>query len=101
MDQITSGVLVDAIAASKPVIATQFSHAVELLSGGAGILVPPQNPEEMSRAIKRVLHHPEAVVKMAGRAAQLAPLHTWSTVARQYSTIARRVTFNSKIGVAS
>ena len=101
MDQITSGVLVDAIAASKPVIATQFSHAVELLSGGAGILVPPQNPEEMSRAIKRVLHHPEAVIKMAGRAAQLAPLHTWSTVARQYSTIARRVTFNSKIGVAS
>jgi glycosyltransferase involved in cell wall biosynthesis len=101
LDQITSGVLVDAIAASKPVIATQFSHAVELLSGGAGILVPPQNPEEMSRAIKRVLHHPEAVVKMAGRAAQLAPLHTWSTVARQYSTIVRRVTFNSKIGVAS
>ena len=101
MDQITSGVLVDAIAASKPVIATQFSHAVELLSGGAGILVPPQNPEEMSRAIKRVLHHPESVIKMADRAAQLAPLHTWSTVARQYSMIARRITFGTKIGVAS
>ena len=31
-DQVTSGVLVDAIAAGRPVIATAFPHAVELLS---------------------------------------------------------------------
>jgi len=34
-DQVTSGVLVDAIAAGRPVIATAFPHAVELLSSGA------------------------------------------------------------------
>lgn len=34
-DQVTSGVLVDAIAAGRPVVATAFPHAVELLSSGA------------------------------------------------------------------
>jgi len=43
-DQVTSGVLVDAIAAGRPVIATAFPHAVELLSTGAGIVVPRQDP---------------------------------------------------------
>ena len=31
-DQVTSGVLVDAVAAGRPVVATAFPHAVELLS---------------------------------------------------------------------
>ena len=30
-DQVTSGVLVDAIASGRPVVATAFPHAVELL----------------------------------------------------------------------
>ena len=47
-DQVTSGVLVDAIAAGRPVIATAFPHAVELLSGGAGIVVPHANPVAMA-----------------------------------------------------
>ena len=40
VDQVTSGVLVEAISASKPVIATSFPHSIEVLSGGAGMLVP-------------------------------------------------------------
>ncbi len=39
-EQVTSGVLVEALAAGKPVIATGFPHAVELLGGGAGLIVP-------------------------------------------------------------
>ncbi len=39
-DQVTSGVLVDAVAAGRPVVATAFPHAVELLASGAGIVVP-------------------------------------------------------------
>ena len=40
-DQVTSGVLVDAIANGRPVVATAFPHAVELLEGGAGIACRP------------------------------------------------------------
>ena len=36
-DQVTSGVLVDAIASGRPVVATAFPHAEELLASGAGL----------------------------------------------------------------
>ena len=38
-DQATSGVLVEAVAAGKLVIATRFPHSIELLSQGGGVLV--------------------------------------------------------------
>ena len=40
-EQVTSGVLVEAIAAGKPVVATAFPHAVEMLGTGAGLVVRP------------------------------------------------------------
>ena len=51
-DQVTSGVLVDAIAAGRPVVATAFPHAVELLSSGAGLVVDHDDPEAMARALQ-------------------------------------------------
>ena len=43
-EQVTSGVLIEAVAAGKPVVATQFPHAREMLAGGAGLLVPHCDP---------------------------------------------------------
>ena len=37
-DQATSGVLIEAVAAGVPVVATGFPHAVELLGRGAGLI---------------------------------------------------------------
>jgi glycosyltransferase involved in cell wall biosynthesis len=54
-EQVTSGVLTEAVAAGKPVISTEFPHAVELLSGGAGIVVPRRDPSAISHALRRVL----------------------------------------------
>jgi glycosyltransferase involved in cell wall biosynthesis len=50
-DQVTSGVLVDAIAAGRPVVATAFPHAIELLSSGAGLVVDHDDPDAMARAL--------------------------------------------------
>ena len=50
-EQATSGVLVDAIAAGRPVIATAFPHAVELLSSGAGIVVDHDDPDALVVAL--------------------------------------------------
>ena len=44
VDQVTSGVLVDAVAAGRPVVSTAFPHAVELLGSGAGMVVPQRDP---------------------------------------------------------
>lgn len=99
IDQITSGVLVDAVAAGKPVIATAFPHAVELLSGGAGILVPPRNADAMGRAIARVATDPAAVSSMASRSAALAPMHDWTAVARCYHDIGAALSARHDFGV--
>ncbi len=55
LEQVTSGVLTEAVAAGKPVISTSFPHAVELLSGGAGALVPRRDPVALADALEQVL----------------------------------------------
>lgn len=87
-DQVTSGVLVDAIAAGRPVVATAFPHAVELLSSGAGLVVDHDDPDAMARALRRVLTRPELAAKMAAEASRLAPSLGWSVVAGEYLHVA-------------
>ena len=90
-DQVTSGVLVDAIAAGRPVVATAFPHAVELLSSGAGLVVDHDDPEAMARALQRVLTRPELAASMAAEASRLAPDLGWSVIAGEYLRVANRL----------
>jgi glycosyltransferase involved in cell wall biosynthesis len=90
-DQVTSGVLVDAIAAGRPVVATAFPHAVELLSSGAGIVVDHDDSDAMACALKKVLTRPELAADMAAEAARLAPGLAWSVVADEYLTVGNRL----------
>jgi glycosyltransferase involved in cell wall biosynthesis len=90
-DQVTSGVLVDAIAAGRPVVATAFPHAVEMLSGGAGLIVDHDDPDGMAVALRRVLTTPELAAQMAAEAARLAPSLGWSVVADSYLNLASSV----------
>jgi glycosyltransferase involved in cell wall biosynthesis len=90
-DQVTSGVLVDAIACGRPVVATAFPHAVDLLSSGAGIVVPHRDPGALGAALRRVLTEPGLRASMAAEAARLAPDFGWSAVARQYAALADRI----------
>lgn len=90
-DQVCSAVLVDAIASGRPVVATAFPHAVELLSSGAGILVDHDDPAAMAAALRRVLTQPRLAGAMAAEARRLAPSMAWSAVAEDYLGLARRV----------
>lgn len=83
-DQVTSGVLVDAVAAGRPVVSTAFPHAVELLRSGAGIVVPQRDPAALGAAILAVLGDDDAASAMAAEARRLAPDLAWSAVARRY-----------------
>ena len=87
-DQVTSGVLVDAVAAGRPVVSTAFPHAVELLASGAGIVVPQRDPEALAAAIRAVLTNPERAAAMAAEARRLAPDLSWAAVARRYISLA-------------
>ncbi|MFM2076417.1 MAG: hypothetical protein RJA49_307, partial [Actinomycetota bacterium] len=90
-DQVTSGVLVDAIAAGRPVIATAFPHAVELLGSGAGIVVPHRNPTALATAIRSVVLDRDLARSMAAEARRIAPSLSWSTVAASYAALGRDV----------
>lgn len=87
-EQVTSGVLVEAIAAGKPVIATAFPHAVELLGTGAGIVVPHGDPNAMAAALRTVLTDRNLAAGMAREAVRLGSTLQWPAIARQYHSIA-------------
>jgi glycosyltransferase involved in cell wall biosynthesis len=87
-DQVTSGVLVEAVAAGKPVVATAFPHAVELLSGGAGLLVPQYDGAAIGDALHSVLTEPGLATRMAAEAARLTPSLLWPAVAAKYRALA-------------
>ena len=90
-DQVTSGVLVDAIACGRPVVATAFPHAVELLGTGAGIVVDHDDPDAMASALRQVLTQPRLAGSMAAEARRLAPEMAWSVVANAYTSLANRL----------
>ncbi len=90
-DQVTSGVLVDAIASGRPVVATAFPHAVELLGTGAGIVVDHDDPDALASALHRLLTDPRLAGSMAAEARRLAPTMAWPVVAHAYLGLAHRL----------
>ena len=90
-DQVTSGVLVDAIASGRPVVATAFPHAVELLASGAGIVVGHDDPDALASALLRLLTEPHLAATMAAEAVRLAPQMAWPIVATAYLDLAHRL----------
>jgi glycosyltransferase involved in cell wall biosynthesis len=91
IEQVTSGVLIEAVTAGKPVVSTSFPHAVEMLAGGAGLLVGRQDPTAIAGALDRVLTEPGLAAQMSRHAADLAPQLLWPAVARSYRDLAAEV----------
>ena len=96
-EQVTSGVLIEAVAAGKPVVSTAFPHAVELLSGGAGLLVDRQDPVAIAAALRRVFTEPGLARRMASEAERLAPDLLWPAVADRYRRLALQIVPPSRV----
>ncbi len=90
-EQVTSGVLIEAVTAGKPVVSTRFPHAVELLSGGAGLLVGRQDPAAIAHALGRVVTEPGLSAQMRSYSADLAPRLLWPAVAGSYRVLAASI----------
>ena len=87
-EQVTSGVLIEAVAAGVPVVATSFPHAVELLTDGPGLLVPHGAPAALAAAVRRVLTEPGLAGHLTGRTRALVPTLLWPAVAARYDGLA-------------
>ena len=90
-DQVTSGVLVDSLASGRPIVATAFPHAVEMLAGGAGIVVDHDDADALVAALRRLLTDPHVADSMANEARGLAPTIAWPVVASAYVAVAQRL----------
>ncbi|HEX6930515.1 MAG TPA: glycosyltransferase [Streptosporangiaceae bacterium] len=90
-EQVTSGVLIEAVAAGKPVVATQFPHAREVLAGGAGLLVPHRDPAAIAAALRSVISRGDVMTRMTAAAAAAAPRLLWPVIADQYREVAHRL----------
>jgi glycosyltransferase involved in cell wall biosynthesis len=90
-DQVTSGVLVDSIASGRPIVATAFPHAVELLGSGAGTIVAHDDPDALVAALHQLLTDPHVADSMATEARGLAPRVAWPVVVNAYVSEAQRL----------
>jgi glycosyltransferase involved in cell wall biosynthesis len=90
-EQVTSGVLIEAVAAGKPVVATEFPHAREVLAGGAGLLVPHRDPAAIATALRSVIVRGDVMRRITDAAAATAPQLLWPVIADQYRELAGRL----------
>ncbi|MBB5076431.1 glycosyltransferase [Nonomuraea endophytica] len=100
-EQVTSGVLIEAVAAGVPVVATEFPHAVELLTDGPGLIVPHADPVAMAAAVRRVLTEPGLADELAGRTRSLVSSMLWPAVAARYEDLVRMLVAERPAAVAA
>lgn len=77
-------VLLEAMASGLPVVASDIPGYDEVIEDGVnGLLVPPQNPELLARAVITVLKDPELKARLARGGRRFALAHSWDRIARK------------------
>jgi len=83
--------ILEAMACRTPVIGTPAGAAPELLSGGGGLLVEHENPEQMAQAILAVCGMQEAEWRsMSDAAWKTATRYTWDDAAELFEAALHR-----------
>jgi len=96
-DQVTSGVLAEAMVAGGPVVATRFPHAVELLGDGTGILVDHQDPSSIASALRRLIQQPQLRTYMCELTKRKAVNFLWPAVGAAFSQLAHSIHHEQRI----
>ena len=86
-EQVTSGVLVESMAAGKPVIATAFAHARELESTGALFVVDHGSASQIAAAMHELLTDLELRGRMETAARIEGMRCDWGVVGHRYATL--------------
>ena len=90
-EQVTSGVLSEAMVAGGPVIATHFPHAVEMLGDGTGILVKHQSPTAIAEAIRQLIREPQLRRAMRDKTTAKASSFLWPAVGSTMTSLTHSV----------
>lgn len=90
-NQISSGVLSQAIGCGKSIIATEFTHATEVLSHGRGMLVKFGCPEDLTEKINLLISDNELRKAMSRQVYEYAQSITWDRIARSYLAVFKQI----------
>lgn len=80
MAQVTSGTLSYAVAVGKPVVATPYIHAQEILADGHGIIVPPGDPSALADGVIKLLDDERLRDSLSRAAYERGRTMLWSRV---------------------
>ena len=80
--QVTSGTLSYATGLGKPVVATPYIHARELLGDGTGVIVPFRNSAALATEVARLLNDDHERHRLAIGAYEVGRSMTWEVYAR-------------------
>jgi len=84
----------EAMAMGRPIVlAAPDGEAADIVRAtGAGVLLPPEDPQALAAAVKRLSESPDEVAQLAGRALAAAPLFTREKQARDMLAAIEEVT---------
>ena len=91
-EQISSGALTFAIAAGCAVVSTPYWYANDLLSTGAGRIVPFDDANALAGEINRFVEEPEALDSARAEARRIGSRLAWSSVAETTAAVLREAT---------
>jgi len=82
--------ILEAMACGTPTIAANTSSLPEI-TGDAGLMVSPHDPQELANAIQRIITEPDLAHNLRQRGLQRVKLFTWEETARQTLTVYQQV----------
>jgi len=86
-EQMVSGVLVEAVSAGVPVIATPFPHAREMARQGAVTVVPHRDSGAIAQSVAALLDSPAAIRDMVRAQRAVSTELDWANVAARYEDL--------------
>jgi phosphatidylinositol alpha-mannosyltransferase len=95
-------VLLEAMAAGKPIVASNIEgYAGVLTHGVEGLLVLPNDAEGLADALLQLLRDPDAREAMGERGRQRAPEYSWERISQRVLSYYERLRYEKQVGPSS
>jgi len=86
-NQISSGTLINALAAGRAVVSTPYLHAKEVLNNNRGVLCDFKNSASIADAMETLLSNESLKMKTETKAYEYSRSFIWSRVAKKYAEL--------------
>jgi phosphatidylinositol alpha-mannosyltransferase len=84
-------VLIEAMAAGTPVLASKIAGYSDVVTNGVdGILVPPADPQALAEELQLLAHEPERLVAMGEAGRRSAERYAWPRIAEEVTQVYER-----------